>query len=123
MTFKLNPSGGQPLYLQLMQQVRHGIETGVLQDGDLMPGIEATTKSPPARAEQLRSRHAMPARLFDSERTFGQFSRNARSWRHAENAGRCAGKEQRRLLTPSVGCARYQGVAIANGGHTRRSWL
>ncbi len=58
--------------------------------GDLMPGIEATTKSPPARAEQLRSRHAMPARLFDSERTFGQFRRNARSRRDAENAGRCA---------------------------------
>ena len=88
--------------------------------GDLMPGVEATTKSPPARAEQLRSRHAMPAGLFDSERTSGQFRRNARSRRHAENAGRCAAQEQRRLLTPSVGCARYQGVAIANGAHTRR---
>jgi hypothetical protein len=43
--------------------------------GNLMPGIAATTKSPPARAEQLRSRHAMPTRLFDSERTFGQFRR------------------------------------------------
>lgn len=39
MIFKLNPSGGVPLYLQLMQQVRHAIETGVLADGDLMPGI------------------------------------------------------------------------------------
>jgi GntR family transcriptional regulator len=37
--FKLNPSAGQPLYLQLMQQVRHAIETGVLQDGDQLPGI------------------------------------------------------------------------------------
>ena len=58
--------------------------------GDLMPGIEATTKSPPARAEQLRSRHAMPVRLFDGERNFGEFRRNARGRRHAENAGRCA---------------------------------
>ena|SRR5579862_9863431 len=39
MIFKLNPSAGQPLYLQLMQQVRHAIETGVLQDGDQLPGI------------------------------------------------------------------------------------
>ena len=39
MFFKLNPAGGQPLYRQLMQQVRHAIETGVLVDGDLMPGI------------------------------------------------------------------------------------
>ena len=37
--FKLNPVEGQPLYLQLMQQIRHAIEIGVLQDGDLLPGI------------------------------------------------------------------------------------
>src|SRR5438309_2970891 len=47
-------------------------------------------------------RAAIPARLFDSERTFGQFRRNERSRRHAENAGPCAAHEQRRLLTPSV---------------------
>jgi GntR family transcriptional regulator len=39
MMFKLNPSAGQPLYLQLMQQIRHAVETGVLQDGDVLPGI------------------------------------------------------------------------------------
>ena len=37
--FKLNPSTGQPLYLQLVQQVRYAIETGVLRDGDTLPGI------------------------------------------------------------------------------------
>src|SRR4051794_40428881 len=37
--FRLDPTGGQPLYLQLMQQIRHAIETGVLADGDVMPGI------------------------------------------------------------------------------------
>jgi GntR family transcriptional regulator len=39
MILKLNPSAGQSLYLQLMQQIRHAIETGVLQHGDLLPGI------------------------------------------------------------------------------------
>jgi len=39
MLFKLNPTTGQPLYLQLMQQVRHAAETGALQDGDQLPGI------------------------------------------------------------------------------------
>jgi len=39
MLFKLNPQAGQPLYLQLMQQVRHAVETGVLQRGDQLPGI------------------------------------------------------------------------------------
>ena len=89
--------------------------------GDLMPGIQATTQAPPARAEQLRSRYAMPARLFDRERTLGQVRRNARSRRHAENAGRCPAQEQRRVLRPSVGCARYQGIPISNGAHSRRS--
>jgi GntR family transcriptional regulator len=37
--FKLNPTAGQPLYLQVMQQIRHGIETGVLRQGDMLPGI------------------------------------------------------------------------------------
>lgn len=39
MFFKLTPTTGQPLYLQLMQQIRHAAETGVLRDGDQLPGI------------------------------------------------------------------------------------
>ena len=37
--FKLNPTTGQPLYIQLMQQIRHATETGALLDGDQLPGI------------------------------------------------------------------------------------
>jgi GntR family transcriptional regulator len=44
MIFSLNPAAGQPLYLQLMQQIRHGIETGVLQNGDELPGIRTLAK-------------------------------------------------------------------------------
>jgi GntR family transcriptional regulator len=39
MFFKLSPTSGQPLYLQLMQQIRHAVETGALRDGDQLPGI------------------------------------------------------------------------------------
>ncbi len=39
MFLKLTPTTGQPLYLQLMQQIRHAAETGALQDGDQLPGI------------------------------------------------------------------------------------
>src|SRR5436309_2990934 len=39
MFFKLTPTTGQPLYLQLMQQIRHAAETGLLKDGDQLPGI------------------------------------------------------------------------------------
>ena len=39
MFFRLAPTSGQPLYLQLMQQIRHAVETGGLQNGDQLPGI------------------------------------------------------------------------------------
>jgi GntR family transcriptional regulator len=39
MLFRLNPSVGVPIYLQLMEQVKHAIETGALQAGDQLPGI------------------------------------------------------------------------------------
>jgi GntR family transcriptional regulator len=37
--FKTNPQSGVPLYLQLIEQVRHGIELGALKPGDQLPGI------------------------------------------------------------------------------------
>jgi len=39
MLFRLNPSVGVPIYLLLMEQVKHAIETGALQAGDQLPGI------------------------------------------------------------------------------------
>ena len=39
MFFKITPTSGQSLYLQLMQQIRHAVESGALRDGDQLPGI------------------------------------------------------------------------------------
>src|SRR5215470_11500525 len=39
MFFRLSSQSGLPLYLQLMQQIRHAAESGALQDGDQLPGI------------------------------------------------------------------------------------
>jgi GntR family transcriptional regulator len=39
MLLRPNPSSGVPIYLQLMEQVKHGIETGALRPGDQLPGI------------------------------------------------------------------------------------
>jgi GntR family transcriptional regulator len=39
MLFRPNPASGVPIYLQLMEQVKHGIETGALHPGDQLPGI------------------------------------------------------------------------------------
>jgi GntR family transcriptional regulator len=41
MLFKLRSIAGQPLYLQLMQQIRHAVEKGILQDGDPLPSIRS----------------------------------------------------------------------------------
>jgi GntR family transcriptional regulator len=39
MLFHLNPSSGVPIYLQLMEQVKHAVETGALRAGDQLPTI------------------------------------------------------------------------------------
>lgn len=39
MIFRLNQSSGIPLYLQLMEQVKHAVETGALRAGDQLPTI------------------------------------------------------------------------------------
>ncbi|MEO5741314.1 MAG: GntR family transcriptional regulator [Vicinamibacterales bacterium] len=36
---KPNSSSGVPIYLQLMEQVKHAIETGALQPGEQLPSI------------------------------------------------------------------------------------
>ncbi|MGH8318157.1 MAG: GntR family transcriptional regulator [Steroidobacteraceae bacterium] len=41
MIFHLNHSSGVPVYLQLMQQIRHGVETGALQAGERLPTIRS----------------------------------------------------------------------------------
>src|SRR5438045_7599926 len=39
MLFRPNPSSGVPIYLQLMEQVKHAVETGALRSGEQLPGI------------------------------------------------------------------------------------
>jgi GntR family transcriptional regulator len=39
MLLKPNPSSGVPIYLQLMEQIKHAIETGALRVGEQLPGI------------------------------------------------------------------------------------
>ena len=39
MLIKPNPSSGVPIYLQLMEQVKHAIESGALRPGEQLPGI------------------------------------------------------------------------------------
>ena len=44
MVFRTNPHSGVPLYLQLIEQVRHGVETGALRPKDQLPGIRTLSE-------------------------------------------------------------------------------
>src|SRR5262249_40749447 len=35
----LNPASGMPLYLQLMEQMKHAIETGSIRAGEQLPSV------------------------------------------------------------------------------------
>jgi GntR family transcriptional regulator len=37
--FRINQFSGIPLYIQLMEQVKHAVETGALRDGEQLPTI------------------------------------------------------------------------------------
>lgn len=39
MIFRLNPSSGIPLYIQLIEQVKHAVETGAIRAGERLPTI------------------------------------------------------------------------------------
>jgi GntR family transcriptional regulator len=39
MLFRPNPASGVPVYLQLMEQVKHAIDVGALSPGDQLPAI------------------------------------------------------------------------------------
>lgn len=39
MLFRTNPTTGVPIYLQLMEQVKHAVATGALRPGEQLPGI------------------------------------------------------------------------------------
>lgn len=39
MIIRLNPSSGVPIYLQIVEQIRHSIEVGALVEGDQLPAI------------------------------------------------------------------------------------
>jgi GntR family transcriptional regulator len=41
MLFRIHPDSGIPIYVQLMQQVMHAVETGALRPGEQLPAIRS----------------------------------------------------------------------------------
>jgi len=84
MFFRLKPSAGQPLYLQLMEQIRHAIENGALQDGAQLPGIRTLAEellvSPNTVAKAYSElEHAGVLELRHGSGAFVSVSRRARA--------------------------------------------
>jgi GntR family transcriptional regulator len=44
MFFRIHPDSGVPIYLQLVRQVMHAIETGALRPGDQLPAIRSVAE-------------------------------------------------------------------------------
>ncbi len=42
---KPNPTSGVPIYVQIMEQIKHAIETGALRPGDQLPGIRSLAET------------------------------------------------------------------------------
>src|SRR5678809_715516 len=39
MTIRLNPLSGTPLYVQLVEHLKHSVETGAIKAGDQLPSV------------------------------------------------------------------------------------
>jgi GntR family transcriptional regulator len=44
MLFRSNPSSGVPVYVQLIEQVKHAIDVGALRPGDQLPSIRGVAE-------------------------------------------------------------------------------
>jgi len=95
--FKLNPSAGQALYVQLMQQIRHGIETGVLQEGDLLPGIRTL-------AEELVVSHNTVAKAYSELEHDGCGMARGRTWPQGVAPGPVPRRSGRRKTGCGASC-------------------
>jgi len=109
MLFRPNPSLGLPIYLQLMEQVKHAIETGALRPGDQLPGIrplaEELVMNPNTVAKAYRELEREG--VIDLRHGSGAFvSQNARARKWGETL-----REAQTLVAGTVGRLRDRGIS------------
>jgi GntR family transcriptional regulator len=109
MLFRPNPSLGVPIYLQLMEQVKHAIETGALRPGDQLPGIrplaEELVMNPNTVAKAYRELEREG--VIDLRHGSGAFvSQNARARKWGETL-----REAQTLVAGTVGRLRDRGIS------------
>jgi len=111
MLFRPNPSSGVPIYLQLMEQVKHAIETGALRPGEQLPGIrplaEELVINPNTVAKAYRELEH--AGIIELRQGAGAFvASNARGERLADKL-----KAAQAIVSATVAKLRSQGVTDA----------
>jgi GntR family transcriptional regulator len=121
MLFRPNPSSGVPIYLQLMEQVKHAIETGALRPGDQLPGIrplaEELVINPNTVAKAYRElEHEGVIELRHGAGAFVSGNAGTKKLTDKVRAGQAM---SRRRWTS---CARAASPTRRSGGCSRRSW-
>ena len=91
MIFRINPQSGVPMYLQLVEQVRHAIESGGLRPGEQLPTIrkvaEDMVMNPNTVAKAYREmEHAGLIVLRQGAGAFVADNQAASSARHVQRA-------------------------------------
>ena len=122
MLFRPNPSSGVPIYLQLMEQVKHGIETGALRPGEQLPGIrplaEELVINPNTVAKAYRElEHEGVIELRHGAGAF--VSATARAQEADRQAARRPGARRRRRRAAAQARA---SPTRRSAGCSRRSW-
>jgi GntR family transcriptional regulator len=113
MELRINFSSGVPIYLQLMEQVKHAVETGAIQGGEQLPTIRkiaeelAMNPNTVARAyRELESegiievRHGSGAYVAEPKTSFAKAAairRAGEALRHAVEKGRALGLSESEL--------------------------
>src|SRR5262250_1371906 len=100
MLFRPNPSSGVPIYLQLMEQVKHAVETGALRPGEQLPAIRSL-------AEELVMNPNTVAKAYRELEHEGviELRHGAGAFVSAQPKGRKPGAERVRSAQPIVAAA------------------
>ena len=111
MLLRPNPSSGVPIYLQLMEQVKHAIETGELRPGEQLPGIRPVAEdlviNPNTVAKAYRELEH--AGIIELRQGAGAFvAANAQMQRLADKM-----KAAQAILAATIAKLRSQGVTDA----------
>ena len=117
-----NPSSGVPIYLQLMEQVKHAIETGALRPGEQLPGIrplaEELVINPNTVAKAYRElEHEGVIELRHGAGAF--VSANARAKKAHRHAAR---RPDARRGRGRAAARRAASPTRKSGGCSKRSW-